>query len=194
MFFQQLQDGSRMLERKIVRDVGWQYRRCGWGGRVARSGFARHCATLSCGNTAALLVIPGGPIVTLGGFVEPRVQSVLRQLEAFLYQKSCVGVIDQVILGDAVVLQRVVDQTAQEGDVGAGPNLQEEIRGGCGARESRINHDQLGVAFSFGFDYPLEAAWVVLGWIPTHDQHHVGVLDVDPAIGHRPASECRSQT
>src|SRR2546428_12132307 len=35
---------------------------------------------------------------------------------------------------------------------------------------------------------------MVLGWVSTHDQHHVGVLDVDPAIGHRPASECWPQT
>ena len=33
-----------------------------------------------------------------------------------------------------------------------------------------------------------------LGGIPADHHHHVGVLDVDPAIGHRPASECWSQT
>jgi hypothetical protein len=32
------------------------------------------------------------------------------------------------------------------------------------------------------------------GWIAAHDQHHVGVLDVDPAVGHGPASERWSQT
>src|SRR2546425_7651694 len=35
---------------------------------------------------------------------------------------------------------------------------------------------------------------MVLGWVATHDQHHVGVLDVDPAIGHCAASEGGPQT
>ena len=52
----------------------------------------------------------------------------------------------------------------------------------------------LGVAMQLGFDRPLEAARVVLGRIATHDQHHVGVLDVDPAVGHRAASEGGPQT
>src|SRR5438046_10113862 len=41
----------------------------------------------------------------------------------------------------------------------------------------------------FCFDWPLEATRVVLGRIAAHDQHHVGVLDVDPTVGHRAASE-----
>src|SRR6185369_841397 len=44
------------------------------------------------------------------------------------------------------------------------------------------------------FDWPLEATRVVLSRIATHDQHHVRVLDVDPAVGHRAASECGPQT
>src|SRR5467141_2556311 len=35
---------------------------------------------------------------------------------------------------------------------------------------------------------------MVLGWVAAHDQHHVGVLDVDPAIRHGSASECGPQT
>src|SRR6266699_1134504 len=35
---------------------------------------------------------------------------------------------------------------------------------------------------------------MVLGGIAAHDQHHVGVLDVDPAIGHCAASEGGPQT
>ena len=95
---------------------------------------------------------------------------------------------------DAVVLDGVVDQAAEEGDVGAGADLQEQIGTGRGAREARIHHDHLRVALALGFDRPLEAARMVLGRIATHDQHHVGVLDVDPAIGHRAASERWPQT
>jgi hypothetical protein len=35
---------------------------------------------------------------------------------------------------------------------------------------------------------------MVLGRIPSHDQNDVGILDVDPAISHCPASEGWSQT
>src|SRR5688500_2460350 len=35
---------------------------------------------------------------------------------------------------------------------------------------------------------------MVLSRITTHDQHHVGVLDVDPSISHCAASECGPQT
>ena len=65
---------------------------------------------------------------------------------------------------------------------------------GRSARQPRIDHDGLGIAVNLGFDRPLEAARMVFGWIPAHDQHHVGVLDVDPAIGHCAASECGPQT
>src|SRR4030095_6942651 len=44
------------------------------------------------------------------------------------------------------------------------------------------------------FHRPLEATRVVLSRIATHDQHHVGILDVDPAVGHCAASEGGPQT
>src|SRR6185503_11092055 len=44
------------------------------------------------------------------------------------------------------------------------------------------------------FNWPLETTRMVLGRIATHDQHHVCVLDVDPAVGHCAASECGPQT
>ena len=73
-------------------------------------------------------------------------------------------------------------------------NLEEEIGVCRRPREARIDDDHLGVALQLRFNRPLEAARVALGRIATHDQHHVGVLDVDPAVGHRAASECGPQT
>src|SRR5262245_12524610 len=35
---------------------------------------------------------------------------------------------------------------------------------------------------------------MVLRRIASHDQDHVGVLDVDPVVGHRPTTECGAQT
>ena len=186
VLFRELQDASRMLQHEIVSDVGRQrrWRRCGQ--RIALSRFSRHLATW--------LVIPRGLVVGFGRFIKSGIEAVLRQLEAFLNQEGRIRVINEVFLGNAVVLERVVDQTAQKGDVCAGANLQKQISSGSCAGKPRINHDQFGITIPFGFDGPLEAAWVVLGWITTHNQHQVGVLDVDPAIGHCPASEGRSQT
>src|SRR5262249_34643813 len=62
------------------------------------------------------------------------------------------------------------------------------------ARKPWINHDHLGIALPLGLDRPFESTRVVFGRIPTHDQHHVCVLDVDPAICHRTATERGPQT
>ena len=70
----------------------------------------------------------------------------------------------------------------------------EEVGDRGGAREARVNRDYFRVACSFGFDGSLESTGMVLGRITAHDEHHVGILHVHPAVGHRPAPECWSQT
>src|SRR4029078_11075560 len=64
---------------------------------------------------------------------------------------------------------------------------------GC-ASKTRIDDDHFRVTMQLRFNRPLEATRVVLSRIATHDQHHVRILDVDPAVGHRAASECGPQT
>ncbi len=140
------------------------------------------------------LIVPCGFIVGARRGIKSRKKPVLRKLEAFLHDKCGVRVVHQIIVGDAVVFDGVVDQPAEKCNVAAGANLEEEVGGGRRARKSRVYGDQLGVAVALGFHRPLESAGMVLGGIAAHDQHHVGVLDVDPAIGHCPASECWSQT
>ena len=139
-------------------------------------------------------VVPGRLVVRVRLAVEPRVQPIVRQLESFLHDEGSVRVVDEVIVRDAAVLDRVVDQPAEERDIAAGTNLEEEIGVRRGPREARIDDDHFGVALQFGFNRPFEAARVVLRRIAAHDQHHVGVLDVDPAVRHRAASECGPQT
>jgi hypothetical protein len=141
-----------------------------------------------------LLVVPGRLVVAVILAVEARVQTVLRQLESFLHDECGVRIVDEIVVGDVPVGERVVDQPAEEGDVTAGTNLEKEIGVCRGPREARIDDDHLGVALELRFDRPFESAGVALGRIPTHDQHHVGVLDVDPAVRHRAASECGPQT
>src|SRR4029077_4447899 len=149
-------------------------------------GFAAHISALG--------VIPGIPVVGLRGGIKSRVKTVLREFESFLHQDWSTGVVEQVIFGDPVVLDGVVDQPTEKSNIGAGTNLQKQIRSGGSPRQPRIDDYQFGVALPLGFYDPLEATGVVFGWIPTHDQHHVCVLDVDPAIGHGPAPKSWSQT
>ena len=201
LLLQQLVDAARMLQVEIVGDVGRQRRRR-WAEcrplhvRSAAAAAAVYSPPVGglTGQIAASFVIPRSLVVTVRGRIETGIQAVIRKLEAFFDDERGVGVIDQVLLGDPVVLQRVADDTAQEGNVGARTNLQKEVGLRCRAREARIDDDHFGVAVPLRLDRPLETARVILSRISTHDQHHVGVLDVDPAVGHRPAPESWSQT
>src|ERR1700722_3079737 len=143
---------------------------------------------------SSFLIIPGGLVVGSSSGIEPGIESVLRQLETFLNNKRGVGVIDEIILGDAIVFDGIADQPAEESNIGAGANLDKKVGGGGSASETGINGNQFGVAIPLGLHGPLETAGMILRRVAAHDQHHVGVLDVDPAVGHRPASECWSQT
>ncbi len=129
---------------------------------AGRSGFAS--------LVAARLVIPGGLVVGLGLGVEAGIQAVVGQLEAVFDEERCVGVVDEILVCDAIVLERVVDDAAEESDVAAGTNLQEKVGLGSGAGKARIDHDDLGVAIALGLDRPLETARMVLSRIAAHDQ------------------------
>ncbi len=58
----------------------------------------------------SLLVIPGGSVVGLRRRVETRVQTIFRQFETFLHDEGGVGVVDEVILRDAIVFDRVAER------------------------------------------------------------------------------------
>src|SRR5207237_7476189 len=125
---------------------------------------------------------------------EAGIEPGLRQLESFLDDKCSVGVVEQVVFGDAMVFDGVVNEAAEERNIRTCANLAEQVGNRGRARETRVYHDQFGVACAFCLDGPLEAAGMVLRRIPTHDQHHVSVLDVDPSIGHSAPAERWSQT
>jgi hypothetical protein len=100
----------------------------------------------------------------------------------------------QVILGDAVVFNRIANQATQKGDIRGYAQLAKEIGDTGSARKARIYHNHFCVARAFGLDSPLEAAGMVFRRVAAHDQHHVGILDIDPAIGHCAPAVCWSQT
>src|SRR5580658_4914702 len=146
------------------------------------------------GEVAALFVVPRGPVVCSGDVVKAGIQAVFWQLEALLDYERSVSEVDQILLVGSLVLKSVMHQAAEKGDVGPGADLQEHVGGGGGPGESRIDHDHLGVALPLGLDRPFESARMILGWIAPHDQHDVGILNVDPAIGHGPAPKSWPQT
>jgi hypothetical protein len=198
LLLHQLEDTARVLEREVISHVGRQSRRRRWtswltwhrfGCVTRRRGRARLAA-----DSPASFVIPCGFVVRARCSVKPGVQTILRKFETLFHNERGVRVVDEIFFGDTIVLDGVADQAAEECDVRAGANLQEKVCG-CGrARESGVYGNELGVAVALGLHRPLESAGMVLGGISAHDQHHVGVLDVDPAIRHRPASKRWSQT
>src|SRR6267143_2474672 len=141
-------------------------------------------------------IIPRGLVVTLrlGVKAGEHPICVARQLEIAFDDERRVRVVDRVIFRDAVVLDGIVNDAAEEGDVRAGANLAEEISDRGSAREARVDRDYLCVAGAFRLNGPLEPTGMVLGRITAHDEHHVGILHVYPTVGHCPASERWSQT
>src|SRR5262249_45742911 len=99
-----------------------------------------------------------------------------------------------ILLLDAVVRERVVDHAGQKSDVRAGADLREVISYGRGTVETRINGNELGVAVTLRLHDEAEAHRVVFCRVAAHDQDQVGVADIGPTIGHRPAPESGGQT
>src|SRR5690348_14211602 len=116
-----------MLQSQVVGHVFGQMR---WR-RLSifpESGF-RCCmspAAMLAANIAALFVIPGGLVVGLRRSIKTRIKSILGQLETVLDYKCCVCVVEQVVFGDAIVFDGVMNQAAEESDVGACANLAEQ--------------------------------------------------------------------
>ena len=156
LLLQKLKDATRMLQRQVVGDVRRQHRRrigpppvpfapagpwrlitAGLPVRMpaasARLSSMRRCVRLRSRCRHALAVSRRPPRSSrwicrrLCVLVEAGEQAVLGQLESVLHDERGVRVVDEVVVRDAVILDRVVDQAAEEGDVGAGANLQEEI-------------------------------------------------------------------
>src|SRR5205823_3091130 len=107
LLFEQLKYRSRMLKRHVIGDVRRQR------GRRRPSG------------SSSRFVVPRRLVVFVLGGVEARIEAVLRQLESFLDDKGGVCVVDEVLVRETVVLNRVVDQTAQKCDIRSSANLKE---------------------------------------------------------------------
>ena len=134
----------------------------------------------------AALVVPFGRLVIAA-------EHALIEAVILAHDQTGVGVVLDVLVVDLVVEQQVVDHPHEEGDIGAGTDRRVHIRHGGTAVEARINHYHLGAVTYLGLDHPFEPHRVRLGGVAAHDQHHVGVLDIDPVVGHGTATEARCQ-
>src|ERR1700732_264170 len=101
MFAQQLVYTIRILQRKVVVDFFGRRRQ----GRRNAGLPGCHPVAVS-GRRAGAGIVPGGAVVALFLFVKARENAigVRRQLEIAPDDKRSVGVVEQVVLGDAVVL------------------------------------------------------------------------------------------
>src|ERR1700704_5707217 len=88
-------------------------------------------------------VVPRGLVITLRLGVEAGEHPVHvgGKLEIAFDDERRVRVVDHVIFRDAVILDGIANDAAEEGDVRAGANLAEEIGDRGGAGKARINRD-----------------------------------------------------
>ena len=118
---------------------------------------------------------------------------VLGVLEAPIDDHRAVGVVLDVILEPGVVLEDVVDDPAQERDVGPGPDRDVAVGHRARPGEPGIDVNDLGPSL-LGLDHPLKADRVLLGHVRAHDHDAVGVLQVLLEGGGAAAAERRPQT
>jgi len=78
-------------------------------------------------HVAAFLIVPRCPVVGLSGGIESGVKTVFRQFETLMHHERSAGVIEQVIPGYAVVLDGVINHSAQKCNVSARADLQEKV-------------------------------------------------------------------
>src|ERR1700679_1363771 len=128
-----------ICRNRTLRSCGGMHRGCaGWMRRVG-------CRVDMPAEVSTFLIIPGGFVVGSSSGIEPGIESVLRQLETFLHNKRGVGVIDEIILGDAIVFDGIADQPAEESDIRAGANLDEKVGGAGRGGETGTNGNKLGL-------------------------------------------------
>ena len=108
--------------------------------------------------------------------------------KVFIHQKSGVGIIGDIVLLIKVVLDHVVNETAHQGDVGAGPQAHEQIGLGRRPGEARVHHDELG-ALVHGLGDPFETDGMVFGRVAADDHDAITVGDIVPVVGHGAPSE-----
>jgi hypothetical protein len=141
----------------------------------------------------AAFILPGGFVVLPAVRVPTGEVAVLKR-EPLGDDERRVGVFANVAGVELIVGERVVEQTAEERDVGAGADLDVLVGDGGGAVEARVDADELRLAVTLRFHHEAETDGVIFGRVPPHHQHHIGVGYVSPTVGHGSAAKRGSQT
>ncbi len=195
----QLEDGAGVGQRRVGLGVGhrrrWRSGRCsgrgGGGGsrsrRGSRSGRRRR------GHRRQPVVVPRGGVVGPLRLVVAGEQPVV-ELVPGGHDEGGVGVQLDVVLVVQLVLEDVVDQSPEEGHVGAGPDRGVDVGDGRGAGEAGVDVDDLRAALVTPDVGPLPAAGVVLCRVGPDHQDHVAVLEIAPMVGHGAPTEGGGQT
>ena len=161
-----------------------------WCGRTARS----------CCRTGRIAVVR--PFVHAAlGLHEAREDAVqlFGVLEVVADDRRGVRVVDDERLEErvavpALAVDDVVDEAAQESDVRPGADRRVDIGHGAGAREPRIDVDDLGAVLDLGLHGPAEGHRMVLRHVGAHDDDAVGVRHAPRIHRRRAATESCPQT
>ncbi len=136
------------------------------------------------------LILPAAAIVLARFGVVAAKQPVFKAV-AVADDQSGIGKGAHVLLLDLVMLQQIVNHAHQEGNVAARTQRRIEIGHRRRAVKARVDHNHLRIIVRFCLVHPFKANRMRFGWVATHDQHHIGVFDVVPVVGHRAAAEAR---
>lgn len=152
------------------------------GRLVGRVGTVHHPASGVVGLT--LFVRPGGRVVLAGVRVEPGEQSaeVLGVAEVLVHDGRGVGIGDHVVVEPEVVAEHVVDQAAEQGDVGSGSDRDVSVGHRAGAGEARVDMDDPGSA-RLRLGNPLEPHRVCFGHVAALQHDAIGVGHVLQRLG-----------
>ncbi len=136
------------------------------------------------------VVLPRGGVVGALDGVPAREQAVevLGVEELVADERGRVRVGQHVLSEVELVGEDVVDDPAEERDVGSRPQRHVDVGQRAGAGEPRVDVDHLCAA-ALRLDHPLEADRVALGHVRTLDDDHVGVLQVLLERGRAAATE-----
>ena len=127
--------------------------------------------------------------IVLAFFRVVAAEQAVVKLVVIANNQAGIGVVAHVFVLHAVVFKQVANHAKQECGVRARANWRVEIGHGGATVETWVNHHHGSVIFGLRFNHPLEAHRMRFRRVAAHDQHHVGVFDIHPVIGHRAAAK-----
>jgi hypothetical protein len=141
------------------------------------------------------LVAPGIEVIPAVFAVQPGEHTVeILGVGVVLGQDHrAVGVGEDVVLEVLLAADHVVDQPAEERDVGSGPDRHVQVGERAGPGEARIDVDDR-CAPGLGLHDPLEPDRMALGHVRAFNDDAIGVLQVLLEVGGPAATEAGSQT